>query len=534
MSGSEREAGTEGDATSPQLGPEPTAGVAEVTSMRTLVTGGLWSTAARVIPQLYTLVVLVFAARYLGDDGLGRQSYIAFVELSVVMLVTAGMPTSLMRHVGEAIGAGRGPTVRSLARWAWAVEAVAALVGAGILAAIAFAGADPQAAWALAAVATAMGVLHTVPTAFLLGSQRWREAAVAGLAVGTLATPATIGVLVAGGGITGMFAVEAAASVLILVWTTVLARRALRDIAPSPAPDPVLRRRVLRYAAFASLGVILTFVVWRRSEFFFLQRYSTYRQLALYSICFSFVNALVRVFEAVIAVVTPAVATLYGAGAIETIRSGYGRALRLLLLGTLPAAALSAALAPDLLSRLLGPDFHGIGTILVVMMITFPFVPLVKTGTGVLHGLGRIRFILLSGAFAAIVNVGLDVVLIPRWNAVGAAVANGGAQLAAAIPVLVYGARTLGGIRLQPAFLLRTIPATAGAGLVAWAADKAIGGGFGGVAAGTAAGLAALAGLSVLLRILPAEDAAWIDGLVGARLGGSVGRACRLLSARAA
>ena len=63
--------------------------------------GGLWSAFARIIPQVYTLVILVAAAHYLGPARLGRQSYIAFIELTVVMLATAGMPIAVMRFVSE-------------------------------------------------------------------------------------------------------------------------------------------------------------------------------------------------------------------------------------------------------------------------------------------------------------------------------------------------------------------------------------------------------------------------------------------------
>lgn len=525
MAGRRRLEGMAGEAPA-AAEPEPTAGAAAATSSRALVAGGLWSTAARVIPQLYTLVILVAAARFLGADRLGRQSFIAFVELSVIMLATAGLPTALMRYIGETLGRGDARSVGGLVAWAWRIEAVAAAVGGGILVAASLLGADPAAAWILAAVAAAMGILHTVPSALLIGAQRWREAALAGLVIGTVATPATVAVLALGGGITGMFAVEAAASALVLLWTAMLARRAVFQLAPRRAPAGELRGKVVRYAGFASLGVVLTFVVWRRSEFFFLERYSTYTQIALYSIAFSFVNALSRLFEAVIAVVTPAVATLYGAGELDRIRSGYGRAIRLLALATFPVTGVVIAVGPTLL-RLLGSDFAGTGQILVLMMLTFPIVPLVKTGNGLLHGLGRIRVILVVGAFAAAVNVALDVLLIPPYEAVGAALANGGAQLAAGIPVLVYTSRILGGLDWAPAFLLRGLVASAGAGLAAWGGVAAAGGAPG-VGLGTLAGVAVFAILAPVVRFLPPADATWLDDVVGARLGGKVGRAVRL------
>src|SRR5204862_781207 len=68
----------------------------------------------------------------------------------------------------------------------------------------------------------------------LIGAQRWRDASIVGLATGTAATAAIVLVLAAGGGITGMFAVEAVLTIANLVWTSALGRRALRSIATAP------------------------------------------------------------------------------------------------------------------------------------------------------------------------------------------------------------------------------------------------------------------------------------------------------------
>ena len=44
--------------------------------------GGLWSLASRMLPSCYPFVVSIAAARFLGPDAMGRQSFIAFVSLS--------------------------------------------------------------------------------------------------------------------------------------------------------------------------------------------------------------------------------------------------------------------------------------------------------------------------------------------------------------------------------------------------------------------------------------------------------------------
>ena len=72
--------------------------------------------------------------------------------------------------------------------------------------------------------------------------------------------------VIAGGGISGMFAVEAAAAVTMLICMAAVARR-LRPagVATRLAHDE--RRTVTRFALLTSGGVILTSIVYRRSEF---------------------------------------------------------------------------------------------------------------------------------------------------------------------------------------------------------------------------------------------------------------------------
>ena len=502
---------------------------AAATSGGALIAGGLWSVASRVVPQLYTLILSVAAARFLGPDGMGRQNFIAFIELSAIMLVTGGLPVALMRYVGETLGRGQGHLVRGLASWAWRIEAAGAALGGAALCVPALLGADPGAAWVLAAVAAAVGIMHTAPSSILIGAQRWRAASLAGLVTGALTTGATVAVLAAGGGITGMFAVEAAASSVNLAWTTLLARRLLRDLPQRDEPVDELRRQVVRYALPASLGALLTFVVWRRSEFFFLERYSSDAEIALYSIAFSVVTALVRVFEAIGAVVSPAVATLYGAGQIDRIRTGYGRALRLVTVLTLPLMAVGLAVGPALLRLLYGSEFRGTGPVLLIMLATFPIVSVVRTSNGLLHGLGRLRFLLAAGFVGAAVNIGLDFLLIPRWDAVGAALANAGGQLTVSLPVLIYASRALEPVPTRIGGLVPAALAAAGAGLAALAAVELVTG-AGGVLLALALATVVFALLARLLRILPADDAAWLDQAAGARLGGRVGWASRAIA----
>jgi O-antigen/teichoic acid export membrane protein len=505
--------------------PAPTTGAR-------VLRGGAWMLLSTTLPQVYSLVLSIVAARVLGPDGLGRQSFIAFVELTTIALLTGGMPIALMRFVGETVGRGEPGTARGLFRWAWRIELGASLLGAAILAGAAVAGAEPQAAWVFAAVVVAAGILQTVPAAVLAGLQLWREATIAGLVSGGIGTAASIAVLLLGGGITGMFAVEAAVSLVVMLWTRVLARRGTARLTRAETrPSRELRRSLGRFAGWATAAAVLDLIVWRRFEFFFLAHYSTVAEIAFYSIAFAAVSALIRVPATAASVISPAVANLFGAGAFDRIRSGFGRSVRLVLLVTLPTVAFTLALGPAAVTVFWGDDYDGAGQVLLILAVGSVAVPLDTLGHGALAGLGRARAPLLFYAAAAAVDVVLAFALVPGHGAVGAAVANAAAQLTSGIPMILYAVRAVGSIEWGFGTTTRAAFAAGAGGLAAWTTDLALP-----EPAGLVVG--AIAGLSVFLVvastvgvILPG-DARWLDEAEGFRLRGLVGRLAHRLARR--
>jgi len=493
------------------------ADAAAATTGRSVARGGAWLLFARFVPQLQVLIVSVVAAHYLGPELMGRQSFISFVVSSVVILASAGLPGGLNRFVAELQGARLGGVARSLFWWTWRIEAVMAVLaglGLGIAAA---AGAEPSAAWVFAAFACAFSVMQTVPAALLVGMQRWRSATIAGLTTGVLSVPATIAVLAAGGGVTGFFAVEAAMVLFNLVWIAILGRNALVDLPPREAVPGDYRRDFFRFAGATTLFSVIELVVWKRSEFVFLAAYSTDAQIALYSIAFAAANALTRMPEVITAVTMPAVATLAGAGRYDRIKSGYWRGLRMLILVTPVVAIGAAALGPELLELVYGSDYSGVRPVFLILMAPLMVMPLLSMTQAVLYALGRLRFLIVVGIAATLFNIGLDLLLIPAHNAVGAALANTGAQLAAGIPGLIYVGRMLGPVGLSFGGVLRSLGTAGLMGAAAYGA-LAVLGGVPGILAGMLLGGVVLLAAGRALKPLVPADAEWVEALGEHRL----------------
>jgi O-antigen/teichoic acid export membrane protein len=493
------------------------AAAAATTGAR-VVRSGLWKMLANALPQLYTLVLSIAASRYLGAAGLGRQSFIAFVEATTVTLLSSSLALALMRYVGEAVGSGRPGAARWLARRILLIELAAAVVGGGTLILLGALGATPPGAWVLAGVATVNGVLATVPGAVLTGLQRWRQATIAGLSTGGLGVAATIVVLALGGGITGMFAVEAGMTAVSLLWTALLARGALLGLGAAVTPAPELSRGALRFASYSLGGTLVYLIVWRRSEFFFLQHYSNDNEIAYYSIAFAVATGVVRLPSAMAEVLAPAIATLFGAGAHERIRAGFSRALRLLLLATFPVVAASAAVGPEVLRLLWGNHLAPASKPFLVMVAASLIVPLTTLSASLVTGLGRVKFPLFVDTAAAGVDIGVAFALVPPYGALGAAIASSCALAVSGIPLIAYASRIAGPIDWNAGRLFRGALIAAAGGAVSWLLVHEVGGAAG-VLLGLAAGGALFLGLALLWGFLPRADAEWLEDVLGARAG---------------
>lgn len=489
----------------------------EATTGAAVLRGSGWNALSGLIPQIYLLIQSVIAARFLGPAGMGRQSFIAFVEISVVMLMTGGLSLSVMRYVSELLGRGSPARVRGLVRWGWGLAAAGALLGAGGMSAIAWTGAEPTAAWSYASVAAALGILQTIPMSVLLGTQSWKQASVVSVVTGGLATIASAVVLWAGGGISGLFAVEVVITAVNLAWVSRLARSAIGALSDHTEPPGEIKGPALRYAAGATLETVLVLIVFRRSEFYFLERFSSDAQIAFYSIAFSMSAALMRVPDAFAAVIAPAFASLFGAGNQARIRSGFARALRLVLLVTFPLTSLAMVTGPALLEAVYGSDYSAARPALVILILSLPLVALNGISGSLCTGFANIRAPLIVSALAAVTNLALDVTLIPRLDATGAALANAAAQMVAAAGMLIFALRLAGKVNWRPAILARGLIASVVSGSGALVAMQ-LPNHFAAFFAGGLLWVVLFIAIAVRLKIISSDDATWFKESAGSLL----------------
>ena len=119
---------------------------ADRTTGEALLRASAWNAASLILPQLYLVATSIIVARFLTPSEMGRQSYIAFIELSLLLLVTGGVPSAVQRFGGRALGRGEPGYLPYLVRWATRLAAAGAFIAGGVMVAAGLLGSEPRAA----------------------------------------------------------------------------------------------------------------------------------------------------------------------------------------------------------------------------------------------------------------------------------------------------------------------------------------------------------------------------------------------------
>ncbi|HET6508407.1 MAG TPA: lipopolysaccharide biosynthesis protein [Baekduia sp.] len=484
----------------------------------TVLRGGVWGLLVAVVPPLQTLLISIAAARLLGAEDFGRQSFMAFISVSCVSVFAARVPAALSRFGAELFGAGENGMVVGLLRWTVRVQVLSGLAAAVGFTAAAVFGATPSGGWVLAGLATWVACVHAAASSFLVAAQRWRDSLLPGLVTTIAAVIAAISVLALGGGITGYFAVEFAVAAVNLAWTTRYAAR-LRGQLGETVPITSARRREFRsFMQASTFFAVIEFVVLSRSEVVFLRHYSGATEVALYSVAFAAAAAVGRVPAMVTNVALPAVATLHGAGEHDRIRWGYWRGTRLLIALCPTLVAVAAGLGAALLGLVYGSEYHGAQPVLAILLTPFALLPVTGMASALLWIFGRMRFLVIWGVIGTIADLGLAFLLVPPWGAEGAAVVNVVAQLVVGVPSLVLVGRMLAPAELEPRFMVSSIVLALLAGLATLVPIVLLDG-FAEVVAAGAAAAVVLWLATGRLALLSEEDTAWLTEAAGHRIG---------------
>jgi len=418
--------------------PSPTA------NSRIIAKNAAWGGVEVVFTFLTTFLTSVAVARVLaadaaGKDRLGSYQYIVYLTTITLVVGSFGLPTTTRKYMAEYLNNGKPEVARATYLLTLKIQSYISLLAAAIgFGVVSWLG-DPHYSTAsvLLVVAIVPRLINSVPSqannAAEVAQRNTEPAVVAAAVTVTL----TIVSLLVGWDFVGLSAAVLAGACVECVMKLHGVEKWLGNV-PRGVLAPGLRRRMLTFSGQGIALLLLNLLVWDRSDIMILKALNPDRsQITYFSLPFSLADRVLMI------------PTLFAGALAFTMMAQYGRGQarlkemtvdggRYALLVSIPLLVGLACISRPLILLVYGAKWGPmIAPMAIIALLAIPK-SLVTAPTMLLQTTERQGFLILWGCLCGVVDLGLDFLLVRKYGANGAAIANGAAQAMAALGIWIY------------------------------------------------------------------------------------------------
>jgi len=389
-----------------------------------------------VITLVCTLLTTIAIARAIGPTRLGYFNLVFWLTSITCSVGSLGIPLTTFKYMGEFLGGGQKELARAVFFYNLRAQTVIAWVFTAIGMIAVFTIVDP--AYRLC---SALLVLSMVPNMITFIPSQANSAAenaalnTRGAFVGAIVYVVAVALSLS----LGWNLIGIAAGVLVYRTAELVAKilpvlKTMKAVPRIPLPATI-RKRMFSFSGLSTGLMILQIVIWDRSDIIFLKLLQPdIRQLAFFSVCFSVADRLMRMPQTFATALSATQMAEYGRDKNRLFKMT-SQASTYVLLGALPILVGVACIGGPFVRAMYGSQYlPAIPVFIVVALLSIPKAVLTPALT-LLYSAEDLGFILKWGGAAALINVLLDVALIPGHGAIGAAWANGIAQTFAALSI---------------------------------------------------------------------------------------------------
>ena len=481
-----------------------------------------WSLALSLLPVIASFAISWIIARFSGPTDWGAVSWAMAFATEVLIIAKLGIDLGASRLASE-YGVERAGSLRTLLSTASNLRLLFTLptsVATYFLAPqIAHWFHEDSLVWLVRASSGIVfcASVYEFQEQFLIGLNRHATVSRVRAAMLSARVVATAGIVVVGLGATAILAGYIAAWLLGIAAFSLLLRRYLPAPTPNEGEGAAMRRRLLAMSiplAISSASV----TIYSQVDKLVLGYFDNLEEVGQYSIARAVTEVSLFPAFALVTTLRPALASRFTRGDRAACARLIKSSLRLSLVAGVLFGSIFVVMSVPLLSLVYGNEYRYAGE----LMVGFAWIVVIRSmGAMVLPALlaaEKIRTYAWLTAAAAVLNLGLNLLLIPRMHSRGAIAAT----VVSYGLLLIFGLREVFGtfeVRVSPRAVgtgIRTLLAGALVALTLWAIIRQLDGPPGGWAIALAAVHVALYGLLVwAFRVLrPAEVRPMVGNLL--------------------
>lgn len=468
-------------------------GSAPASTSRLVARNSLWygiEVAAGVLTAFFTSIAV---ARAIGPERLGYYSYINWLTNIAGAMGTLGIPVTTRKYMAEYLGGGRGGLARAVFSHTIRLQAwlSAALTAAGIALVLIAVPEQHRLVSGLLVLAMPLRMMILIPSHANAAAENM-AGNVPGALAGNLAYALMVGLsLVLGWGLVGVAAGTLLSMGVELALKLAYVRGWVRKLPVEQFPAE-LSRRLLVFSGQGTVLLALNILVWGRSDIILLKALnSDIRQVTFFSLAVSLTDKLLLIPQVFSQAMGASLMAQYGRDRSKLPQMS-GVAFRYVFLCALPLLVGLAAVSGPAVRVLYGTEYLPMIPVLAVAGPLAVPKALRLLARQLMQAAERQGFLIAWVALCGVFNVLLDLLLIPRYGALGAAIANGTAQTLATAGIWVR-ARRLFKLEFGYRVLLKALAAAGGMSLAASVSGSWLGGVAGLVAGIVSGGIVFLA-----------------------------------------
>ena len=399
--------------------------------MAQLLRGGVGSLAVKVTHALLAFFLAVVLARTLGPEGYGVYAFALAVLMLVAIPAQAGMPVLVVRETARAQSNESWGLMRGLWRWATRWVLLFSLIVMALVAAILFGvtGLDHPRAGTLAAglLLIPLIALANIRGAALRGLHRVVQGQLPEsvfrpilLLMAVLAVVYVVGrpEALTPQRVMGLYVAAALAAFVLGAWMLFRSRPAGVKAAPKPEYEKSgWRRAVVPLALIAGLQIIN-----QQTDIIVLALFREDAEVGVYRAVFQVALLVVFGLQAMNMVVQPHFARLYEKGEIRRLQRLVTASARVILTMALPVVLVLVMFGKDVMTLVFGESYKEGAMALSILAVG----QLINTTIGpvamLLNMTGYEKDVMRIVAFSAVINIFLNILLIPPLGMSGAAI----------------------------------------------------------------------------------------------------------------
>jgi O-antigen/teichoic acid export membrane protein len=384
-------------------------------------------------------------ARKLGPENMGIYSYGMWLVGTLGTVANCGIPAALTKFVSEYIGNGDTGTAVRVGKRLLLVQLVLAMCIA--LGTASFMGLKTpyRGVIGLAAVMLFAQALQQSLGAVLAGVQRFDRLAVISFYVALASVAAVAVAAFLNAGVIGMLWATLVGLAVSIWWSYTAANKYLLQLGPGRSrplrATPEIFHRVRKFSFTISYVLLIDAIVWQRSEVLFLKRYSALAEIGFYTLAYSIASKLSDVANTFATTLLPLFSETYGRSGMGETSTVVVNGLKYVQMVMVPLCLVGVGMAKPVVYLLYGSRFGQAAIPLQILLISLSITCMGVVISPFLLATEQQGVIARYGTAVAILNILLDVILIPKYAAIGAAVANSTAQVAGVLGGLIYSSR---------------------------------------------------------------------------------------------